>query len=62
VSSTVGYSYTPSELDRLCGHAVRSLGRSAPDAVLDVLGALHPDRLAGDVLRAAGWSPGVGAA
>jgi hypothetical protein len=34
-----------SELDRLCGHAVRSLGRSAPGAVLDVLGALHPDRL-----------------
>ncbi len=34
-----------SEVDRLCGHAVRSLGRSAPGAVLDVLGALHPDRL-----------------
>jgi len=33
------------EVDRLCGHAVRSLGRSAPSAVLDVLGALHPDRL-----------------
>jgi len=35
-----------SELDRLCAHAVRSLARRAPGAVLDVLGVLHADRLA----------------
>ena len=34
-----------SEVDRLCGHAVRALGHRAPAAVLDVLGVLHPDRL-----------------
>jgi hypothetical protein len=33
------------ELDRLCGHAVRKLGKHAPGAVLDVLGVLDPDRL-----------------
>lgn len=35
-----------SEVDRLCAHAVRALAHRAPAAVLDVLGVLHPDRLA----------------
>lgn len=35
-----------SELDRLCAHAVRTLAHHTPAAVLDVLGVLHPDRLA----------------
>jgi hypothetical protein len=36
-----------SEVDRLCAHAVRSLARRAPAAVLDMLGVLDPDRVVG---------------
>lgn len=35
-----------SEIDRLCGHAVRAFAQRAYAPVLDVLGVLDPDRLA----------------
>lgn len=36
-----------SELDQLCGYAVALLNRSAPAAVLDLLGVLSPERMLG---------------